>query len=814
MSEGFLNDSPQTPEKNTVKKPKHRKRRNHTALNIVLTVLSVLGNAAVVFTLFNVTQFAGISKSLFIVINVIALLVLLISDLLIINALRTNKNLFYILGGILTVIALCIGAAGTYATLRVNKNIDKITGETTQESISASLIVYTGEGAEKITDVSQLDGGVVGFATGTNAGELGKNQITARGINASFEEYTDYSSVVIALLNGEIDCAILPTNYVSMFQNEAGLKEYLASTASILDFEETFTITNTSGSDKDITKEPFTVLLIGNADGLSDTMILCSVNPLSMTVTMSSLARDSYVPITCYGGNSSKLNASHAVSRDCTIATIEKLVGVEIDYYVDTNFQGVVDVVDALGGILINSPIAFVGQNASAERGHYTVYVPAGENTVNGEQALAFARERYKFSTGDFARQEHQQQVIRAIVQKLMRTRDPNTFLNVLDAAGNNIQTNLSVSQMTSFFRMALQKANRYYDSEHVENIFDIQNSRVTGYSSGLWDGNLKLVLYIYRLWQGSLTATKNFINSNINLQAAPTADTKHVKWSVNWGYYTQPTISYESYAEARIPSDVPPEVLENTEDGCRVQGKYWYDGSCHDTPFVETSETPDENTEQGCNMVGKYWYDNQCNDEPKATPTPTASASATPTGTPDETTKEGCNLNGKKWYAEQNQCVDICPEGTVDDNNGGCVVNQSTPVTDPAAECTNKGGTWDGSTCTYPLSPAEQCAQNGGTWDGANCNYSTPDPASECTNNGGTWDGSTCTYPPSPAEQCAQNGGTWDGVNCNYPTPDPAVECTNNGGTWDGANCNYSTQEPSPAEPTPEQTTQSVPAE
>mgnify|MGYP002514192038 CR=1 FL=1 len=102
----------------------------------------------------------------------------------------------------------------------------------------------------------------------------------------------------------------------------------------------------------------------------------------------------------------------------------------------------------------------------------------AGKDVLlNGEQALAFARERHLFASGDFARQEHQQQVIKAIMQKIMRTRDVNTFLNVLDAAGNNIQTNFTVAQMTNFFRVALQKANRYYDSEHVENIFDKINN-------------------------------------------------------------------------------------------------------------------------------------------------------------------------------------------------------------------------------------------------------------------------------------------------------------------------------------------------
>ncbi|MBQ6221654.1 MAG: LCP family protein [Solobacterium sp.] len=768
----------------------HRVHRDYSKLNIVLVILAILANIGVIFTLFNASQFASLSKISFILVNIIALMILLIMDILVILAVRVPSRTYYVPGVILLVISLLIGSAGTYAFVRVNRNIDKITGETTQESVSTSLVVYNGEDAEKISDVGQLEGKTVGFAIGTNTGELGKNQIDSRSVNASYEEYLDYSTLLLALFNGEVDCAILPTNYVSMFQNEAGLKDLLDETASILDFEETITINNSAGADKDITKEPFTVLLIGNADGLSDTMILCSVNPISMKITMSSLARDSYVPITCYGGNSSKLNASHAVSRDCTIATIERLVGVDIDYYVDTNFQGVVDVVDALGGVVVNSPISFVGQSSSAERGHYTVYVPAGENTLNGEQALAFARERYKFATGDFARQEHQQQVIKAIMQKIMRTRDVNTFLNVLDAAGNNIQTNFTVAQMTNFFRVALQKANRYYDSEHVENIFDIQTSRVTGYSSGLWDSGVKIVLYIYRLWQGSLNATKAFIERNINMDSVPTANISRVKWSVNWGYFTRPVISADIYPEAMIPSDVPPEVLMNTEEGCQVQGKYWYDGSCHDNPREDVSEKPDLTTQEGCTIAGKYWYDNGCHDEPKPTTEPTADP---------EGNKEGCNANGKYWH--NNKCVKHCPDGYEPDGNGGCKViegggGEETPEPpSPAEQCANNGGTWDGSTCVYPPSPAEQCANNGGTWDGNTCVY-PPSPAEECANNGGTWDGNGCVYPPSPAEECANNGGTWDGNGCVYP-PSPAEECANNGGTWDGTSCVYNTPDP-----------------
>ncbi len=561
------------------KQSSKRFRSDITNLNIVVTVLAVIANAAVIFTLYNATRFSNLSGQTFILVNILSILLLIAMNVALLTGIRTKMKPIYFTGVALAVILLLIGVYGAYAMLRVNKNVDKITASTTTESVSTSLVVYSEDGTQTLTDISQLNGRTVGYAVGTHTAELGRSRIEAEGINASFEEFQDYSSLILALFNEQIDCAMLPTNYQSMFGNEPGMESFLGNTASILDFEETITIENTSGSDKDLTKEPFTVLLIGNADGLSDTMILCSVNPISMKVTMSSFARDSYVPITCYGGNSSKLNAAHAVSRDCLIATIEKLSGIKVDYYVDTNFKGVVEVVDALGGIVVDSPIEFVGQNSDSERGAYTVWVPAGEDVLlNGEQALAFARERHLFATGDFARQEHQQEVITAILRKIMRTRDINTLLNVMDAAGDNIQTNMSLQQMTGFMNYVLQKANRYYDQEHVEKIILMQGSRVTGYSSGLWDEGLQMSLYIYRLWQGSLADTAKAITRNIDL-SSPISHDPALQWSVNWDFYV-PTISAEVYNETIIASDVPTTIgnyvgrnIGTLQSFCNAQG-------------------------------------------------------------------------------------------------------------------------------------------------------------------------------------------------------------------------------------------------
>ena len=666
--------------RHTKKADQTRFHRDMTQANLIITILTVVTNLLVIYTMMNTTRFSSLSRKDFILVNVLCLIVLLVMNTAVMLGIRRKKKTVYITGIVLMCVFLVIGGYGTYAVTRVNSSVNRITSTTTTESVSTSLVVYNAGGTQEISDVSQLDGKTVGYATGTNTAELGKSQINAKGIKVNYEEYTDYASELLALFNDEIQCAILPTNYQSMFQNETSLADLIDDTASILDFEDKVTVENDSGSDIDITTTPFTVLLIGNADGLSDTLILCSVNPISMKVTMTSIARDSYVPISCYNGASSKINSAHAVSVGCTIQTVENLTGVDIDYYVDTNFQGVVDIVDALGGIVVNSPLEFVGQTSSSTRGTYTVWVPAGDNVLlDGEQALAFARERHAFPTGDFARQEHQQEVIEAIVRTILRTRDINTFLKVLDAAGNNIQTNLSVGQMTSFVSYALQKTNRYYDSEHPEKVFDIQSGRITGYNSGLWDEGLQISLSIVRIWQGALADAKAVIDRNIDMTTAITPMTS-VQWSANW-VFEVPAICQEAYNETMIQDTLPTTIgnyvgrdigtlqsfcnsyglalnisyvqdstqatgiiiAQDPADGTSIDSISAVNVTVVDNSAAATptpSATPDTSTEEGCKLAGMYWYNNMCNSPPQetSTPAPTPEQTPTPTPTPEPT--------------------------------------------------------------------------------------------------------------------------------------------------------------------------------
>lgn len=567
---GGNNIPPQTPKNKKSKKPKKGEFKNDpTVLNIIVTIFTIVANILVVYILFNTTKFSSIGQNIFMMINIAVLAILLLLDLLVILMIRTRKIALFVISIIVLSLFVGGGGYGFYALGRVNKNVTKITGEKKEEEVSASLVIYSGTSGDPITDVKDLEGRRVGVAKGTKTEEIAKTKLSSSNTNVEYVEVNGYTDLLSNLITGAVDCAVLPVNYQSQFEEDENLSAYLPDTQSILDFSETITSESETGADKDITKEPFTVLVTGENEGLADSIILMSVNPISMKVTMTSIARDSYVPISCYG-SSEKINAAHASSESCMVKTVENLMGIDIDYTIEFNFASVVQVVDAVGGVVVDVPVSFDAQCWNIYTDELAVFrIEAGENVyLDGARALGFVRERMAFPDGDFARQRHQQEVMEQIIQKIMSSKDPQMFLNVLDAAGDNIKTNFTVEQMTGFINYALQKSKRYYDSNNISGLFDFESSRVYGYAANLWNSSLQMDLWIYRLFNGSIQDCANAIKRNLSTTATPDTPTS-VSWSAA-NTFTPDPVSQEYYNEARItddgrPSDAP-EPSESAE--------------------------------------------------------------------------------------------------------------------------------------------------------------------------------------------------------------------------------------------------------
>ncbi|MFR4252892.1 MAG: LCP family protein [Weissella confusa] len=182
--------------------------------------------------------------------------------------------------------------------------------------------------------------------------------------------------------------------------------------------------------------------------GRTDTMMVMVVNPDSKTTTMVSLQRDTRIQI---DGVDAKLNAAYALGdAKQAVDEVEQLLDIKLDGYLLVNMKGMEQLVDAVGGVTVKSPLTFSYEGYS--------FTENQEANLNGKSALAFSRMRHEDPRGDYGRQVRQQLVIEAVMNKLKA--DPTSALNndFLDAVSGNVRSNISLTSLRNL-------ASKYRDS-------------------------------------------------------------------------------------------------------------------------------------------------------------------------------------------------------------------------------------------------------------------------------------------------------------------------------------------------------------
>ena len=199
-------------------------------------------------------------------------------------------------------------------------------------------------------------------------------------------------------------------------------------------------------------KEPFSILLLGvdtgaferTDQGRSDTMMVMTVNPNTEQATIVSIPRDTRTEIIGHG-TIDKINHAYAFGgTSMSVNTVQSMFDIPIDYYVEVNMQGLQDIIDAVGGIQLTSPLTFSFEGYSFTEGSSTL--------MDGETALAYARMRYDDPDGDSGRQERQRQVIQATIEKVASFSTISNYQDVLSSLENNMQTNLEFDDMMKIF--------------------------------------------------------------------------------------------------------------------------------------------------------------------------------------------------------------------------------------------------------------------------------------------------------------------------------------------------------------------------
>ena len=224
-----------------------------------------------------------------------------------------------------------------------------------------------------------------------------------------------------------------------------------------------------------ITKEPFVVYLSGvdnrgelTEKARSDVNILAVVNPTTKQAALINTPRDYYVDL---AGTDSKDKLTHAglYGVETSMATLGNLYGVNVEHYLRINFAGFINIIDAIGGVNVYSDQAFTSVGSP---GYYDPTTFAeGWNHLDGKSALAFARERHAFKTGDIQRGINQMKVIDAMANKLKSPALLMGFSKLMDAAADCFVTSLSQEQISALVRMQLGDLANW----------DIQSYTVTG---------------------------------------------------------------------------------------------------------------------------------------------------------------------------------------------------------------------------------------------------------------------------------------------------------------------------------------------
>ena len=196
----------------------------------------------------------------------------------------------------------------------------------------------------------------------------------------------------------------------------------------------------------------------------SDVNMIVTVNPLTKKVLLTSIPRDSYVKLHTAQAMD-KLTHTGVYGVDETLNTVEDWLGIDLNYYVKMNFTAVRDIINAMGGIHVYSPVEF---DSSLRPYHYK----KGWNDLGGRQALFFARERHAFEGQDAIRVENQQRVMKAIIKKMTSSTTLLTsYDDVMAAAGKNLSTNMSSKDMTELVKMQITDLAEW----------DIQSQKITG---------------------------------------------------------------------------------------------------------------------------------------------------------------------------------------------------------------------------------------------------------------------------------------------------------------------------------------------
>lgn len=543
---------------------------------IIWFIIALIQLSSIILLSYSLSHYKGIETFYRIYVVIILIYLLIFTSYISLTNIKTQKSKSYIISIILSILFSIIAFVGYYYLNNVYKAVNSYSKS--ENEYFSSLVTYN----TKLNDYKDLNKNKIGIIKDTSdiEGNVLPNEIIDNLKLSKNNEIVSYDSTIEllhALKTNKVDAAFFSSNYTDMFYSLEGYENIKEETKVLYKTSKIYDIKEETKSESSLTK-PFTMLLIGvdsSNDGVTsgynaDVLILATFNPKTLRATMTSIPRDMYLKTACSNGKYRRINTTTwGSSSSCAVQTIEKLFSVDIDYYAKINFKGIVSLVDALGGIDVDVPYSFCDQNSSRNWGNSTVFVNAGKNHLNGEQALALSRNRHKPNDGskagkamanycpnlkdgtrnDYTRGKNQIKVIMGIVNAATKLKDPNEALDILKTIDKNFQTNIKSDDVMSLYNLG-----KSILINGSTNLINIQRSQLNGYNAYkyIYDTSSKSYPAVTIPYTGSINDIKELINTNLDKKELKAI--KNISFDIN-NKYEDELIGDGKYTQSKIPT-------------------------------------------------------------------------------------------------------------------------------------------------------------------------------------------------------------------------------------------------------------------
>lgn len=414
-------------------------------LSVPLMILQIITACIFLFTLKHLNMLAGWQFGLVLVV-VLGLVGFNVYKLFISKRVRNFVKWICLTLALLSSV-LCI--VGYHYSQSVISFVENITGKRV-ETETYSVYVLKDSGYKELDYLKRQSFGYLS----TNPHHAETEGQLQKVVPHKVEDFDSIGEMVSALYSSNVSALVMNNSYLEMLADTN--VDFEEKTRVVYSFEVRSEVADVP-NEVDIKTEPFVMLISGSdsRNGLqevarSDVNMLAVVNPKEHKILLVSIPRDYYVQLHGTTGTKDKLTHAGVYGIEMSRTTIEDLFDVDISYTTKVSFGTVVSVVDALGGIEINSDQEFTAFTDKK------CHIKQGVQTLDSSCALAYARERYAYETGDRHRVQNQQDVTEAILEKIGDPHYLAKYPKILKAAEGSFETSMSYDMITDFAKTQL----------------------------------------------------------------------------------------------------------------------------------------------------------------------------------------------------------------------------------------------------------------------------------------------------------------------------------------------------------------------